>query len=386
MVNWGPVTGSVGPGTVTPDGRRIIIFDTGVVPVGSTTHWTGSCSTTFVGGRNDAVWDVDMVALDANGATIERVKKVQQRLSAPTGTWTYDAPVTATRIRVEPGAALYAGQTITFTANGTYETRAPCEYGTQLKDAGTFIYYLTPALIDTICIEAGMAWIAPFFTALYFTTFDAHALCGKGPPPMPVLNFETISGSLETITSLFQVIAWPHFCQCISGAPAPVPYPPPVVVQPPGVQAPPTFPCDNVDPCAALRQIQQQLLAISQTLHANYELVTLTQRYGFPFAYIRGAIHSNLTGDGGFAISRLLGLQVEVTARPPDRPVLQGNPPYVTDLGWLTILTADGTLEERRLSRDSFIWIPKGCQQAVRFQWSLFPNVTVRVTELEAEP
>lgn len=128
------------------------------------------------------------------------------------------------------------------------------------------------------------------------------------------------------------------------------------------------------------------MAALAATVAADYQIDTLSQRYSTPFAYIKGAVHSGLTLEGGFAVSRLLGVQVEVTSRPADRPTLRGNPPYVVDLGWLTIVGPDGIFEERRLSRDQFLWLPRDMPQALRFQWSLFADVAIRVTELEAEP
>lgn len=261
-----------------------------------------------------------------------------------------------------------------------------CAYGTELKTPGQFVYYLTPGLIDLALADLGLAWMAPLFTAWWFTTFDAQNLCSDGPPvPSPVDSTIWTAG-LEERFEWLRAVLWQYFCQCKPGTPAPTPFPPPTTTQPPGGPTSPTFPCDPAQLCTTLTQIQQQLAAISQTVYQDYALDTLVQRYQSPFAVIHGAVHSNVSSSGTFAISRLIGVQVELQDAPSFNQQFSGVPPYISDLGWLSVLTGDGLIDEIRLTRSLQIWLPRLMPMATQFGISLREGVVVRITELEAEP
>jgi hypothetical protein len=125
---------------------------------------------------------------------------------------------------------------------------------------------------------------------------------------------------------------------------------------------------------------------MSQTVGSIYELQTATQRYGEPFAYIRGARHSNLSGQGAFQVPRIVGVLVEVTAAPEDNQTFSGAPTYVSDLGWISLLTNEGMLTEIRLTRMLQVWTPPEAQLATQVGLALRDGVTVALTELYAEP
>jgi len=192
--------------------------------------------------------------------------------------------------------------------------------------------------------------------------------------------------SFQTRLDIFKAISWLSFCQCVPGTPTPVPPPQPVVVVPPGFPTTPVFPCDNVDPCAALVSIQNQLVALSNSMASTSQLVTLLQRYSEPFAYIPGAIHSGIHVSGSFAVSRLVGMRVTVVDRPGAERLFSGVPNYISDLGWLSLLTGDGLIDEIRLTRDTQSWFPKLMPLATQFGISLRDGVVVDLQELEAEP
>jgi hypothetical protein len=385
MPNWGPFTVVNGPGTVTPDGRDAVVWDTGQVAIGSITQVTGTETVTFTGGRSDAAYDVHIEAFDPNNQQIEFRYLVQLRLTTSVSSWTYTPPVVASRLRVTFSCALYQGQTMTCTAQGTYLTRAACEHGTQLQQGASFVYYLTPGLLDVWLAEVGLPWLAPLFTGLWFSTLNAQTLCGQGPPPMPVINLSTLSQGADTALQVLRVIAWANVCECSPGTPSPVPYPPPAVSQPTGW---PTFPTGNCDPaniCAVLLQLQEQLAAVAGAVGSQGQLINLLQRYQLPFAYVPGAVHQGLTGEGGFSVSRLLGLLLEVVSVPPGVRSMFGNPDYLMDLGWLSISDRSGFLDEKRLTRSSVVWLPVRMAEATSFTWALSTGVTVRATELQAE-
>lgn len=155
---------------------------------------------------------------------------------------------------------------------------------------------------------------------------------------------------------------------------------PPLPVQPdlPNVPVAPLPSCTNQDICNALNELTKRVTIIA-------ELLQVVQRYGVPFEYIRGAQHPNQSGSGSFSVSRLIGMQVDITAHNPGRPDLEGNPPYVWDQGWMSILTADGMIEEKRISQTHLVWLPRLMDMAITFGFELNPGTVATFTELHAE-
>lgn len=160
-----------------------------------------------------------------------------------------------------------------------------------------------------------------------------------------------------------------------SPIPAPQPEPPPA-----NYPAPPVASCSTIaDVCT---QLSALLLRVSQIQTA----VTLLQRWGKPFGYVHGQEHANLTGTGQLPIARLLGMEVYVVTPPPGEPVLPGNPPYLWDVGWMSINDANGMLEEKRITRSGFDWLPRDMPLATSFNYALNPGVVLTVRELVPEP
>jgi hypothetical protein len=148
--------------------------------------------------------------------------------------------------------------------------------------------------------------------------------------------------------------------------------------QPTTIIIAPTLSCGTTaDLCTAVRQLDQRLTQI-------YSLVTVIQRHAVPFAYVPGAVHSGITGVGSFPISQLMGLRIQLSATAAG-PVLPGNPPYLWNQGWLSINDSQGMLEEKRLTRTGFEWLPTSCRMATSFNYDLADGVVMVVTELEAE-
>lgn len=280
------------------------------------------------------------------------------------------------------------GTIVTVQLFGEVFVPAPnCEYGTQLKTPGQFIVYLTPGLIDVALAALDMAWAAPFFTAWWFTQFDASGLCGSGPPAAPPIDGSIVNAGPDTLFSILRLVLWNYLCECKPGTPAPIPYPPPSATPPAGLPPPPSFSCSPEDLCSSIVAIRQQLAALSSTVAGMNDLITVVQRYHVPLEYIPGATHSAIQDEGSFQVSRLLGVRVTLTARPDSIVVKRGNPDYLWDLGWLSIVDGSNQLlAEVRLTREVQIWLPPLFAAADRFCWSLFPDVVVQVTELQAEP
>lgn len=247
------------------------------------------------------------------------------------------------------------------------------------------MYYLVPGLIDVWLSTVGMAWLAPLFTALWGSQLNAQQLCRSGPPALPPPDFSTLEASIATAWQYLYAVAWPNVCQCVPGAPAPTPFPDPNWTPPTGWPVLPTIACNNLDLCATIADMAQQLLAVQRQLTNVDELVTLLQRYSLPFGYVLGSAHPGLTASGSIAMPRLLGVRAEITTPNVSTPPLEGNPPYLWDQGWLSWDTPDGMLEEKRLTRTDQIWLPRGAALGGTFKWALRTGVVMTATEVEAE-
>lgn len=136
--------------------------------------------------------------------------------------------------------------------------------------------------------------------------------------------------------------------------------------------------CQDPVATALLNEVLQQVRTIRED-------TDLLQRYVLPFAYVPGAVHSSLSEVGSASIGRSIGLRVEVTTFPGGNKQLIGTPPYIYDLGWISVLTPDGLLDEIRLTRQHTTWMSKLIPSATQMGWGLREGVTVNVTELRAE-
>ena len=96
-------------------------------------------------------------------------------------------------------------------------------------------------------------------------------------------------------------------------------------------------------------------------------------------------MHGGLSGSGSLAISGLVGIQIDITSPLPPRQ-LEGTPPYIWDLGWMSILTPDGMIEERRITRDTQVWQPHLMNEATTLGYFFKEGVVGTITELQPEP
>jgi hypothetical protein len=155
--------------------------------------------------------------------------------------------------------------------------------------------------------------------------------------------------------------------------------PPPAIVPPTGFVPSPTLACTTLgEVCAALSAISRDIGSII----LNTETL---QQWQLPFSSVDGAEHAGLEGGGSFPINRLLGVRVYVTQSDADKPVLPGNPPYLWDLGWISINNADGMIEEKRVTRSGYTWLPHAMQLATSFNWALTDGTVLTVIEVKPE-
>jgi hypothetical protein len=231
-----------------------------------------------------------------------------------------------------------------------------------------------------VSLTSGVSYVVSFQLARgsdwwsgYPTTYIGDSTYTAGGPGLYHVGLDTF----PTLASDGYFCVQPILCTSSSVTPPQPPSSSPS--QPTTIIVAPTLSCGTTaDLCTAVRQLDQRLSKIM-------ELVTLTQRYSVPFAYVPGAVHSGLTGTGSFAISGLLGLRVQLASTDSDEPILPGNPPYLWNQGWLSVNDSNGLLEEKRLTRTGMEWFPRFCQTATSFNWDVGPGVTMVVTELQAE-
>jgi hypothetical protein len=129
-----------------------------------------------------------------------------------------------------------------------------------------------------------------------------------------------------------------------------------------------------------------QILGLLNAIYPSVELVTRVQRQLVPFASIAGATHSGLSGTGSFSVPRLLGLSWSVTTLPAHYGVSSGNPDYHFDLGFISVSTPDGFIDERRVTATSQAWYPPIMSDVTTVGYYLNPGVVIAVTEVETEP
>lgn len=261
----------------------------------------------------------------------------------------------------------------------------PCQYGTRTKAPFPVAQYVDRDMLVTIFTAVAAPEIAAWLVGFYGTVFLIQELCSAPPPVAPAIDLSTPLASAATLHQLLSAAAWPYFCECTPGTPAPIPYPPPDIRTPPGTPIPPLVTCDGADVCATLVDILTRVGQLQSVVSALFEATTLSQRYGVPFAYIPGRRISNLTGSNSASIDRVVGLRIEVLEAPETKLVL-GVPPYVFDLGWISCLTPDGMLDEIRLTRVATTWMSKLLPAATQVGWGLRDGVSIAITELLAEP
>jgi len=101
-------------------------------------------------------------------------------------------------------------------------------------------------------------------------------------------------------------------------------------------------------------------------------------------AYSVGVTHVARTGSSSFSVpTGLRGFMIDIIDPKPPGRVLVGTPPYLWDVGWVSILDANGMLAERRPNRDRTIWLPDGAELATVFTHDLLPGWTIDVSELD---
>lgn len=120
-------------------------------------------------------------------------------------------------------------------------------------------------------------------------------------------------------------------------------------------------------------------------LDSILKLVTLIQRQQVPFAYVAGATHSALSGNGSLAIQGLLGVKILPTSIPNDAGIEVGDPDTYWLDSWINWGNADGWTTREFLRASPHISMPALAGQFTQLGYSLRPGLTVSITELVRE-
>lgn len=143
--------------------------------------------------------------------------------------------------------------------------------------------------------------------------------------------------------------------------------------------------CGSDTPGAAQQPCCPPDTATQAQLDTILDLLMSMQRSYAPFAYNFGMTSSFLTGTGSLAVSRAIGMQVEMNAfLPPNTS--PGNPPYRFDGGWVSISAGSHMLQERRISQDAFTWFPERMPIADSINYFAPPPLRISITPLYPEP
>jgi hypothetical protein len=130
-----------------------------------------------------------------------------------------------------------------------------------------------------------------------------------------------------------------------------------------------------------LQTLVKRIDQLSAALGYDTGLIDTMQRFELPFNFAKGTAHANLNSSGSFAVSTLLGLQIDITASPAGT-VLEGNPAYIWNLGWVSITDQGGMLQEQRVSQMHRLWFPTHMQLATLVGYWFYPSITATITEL----
>jgi len=155
---------------------------------------------------------------------------------------------------------------------------------------------------------------------------------------------------------------------------------------PPAPGAVPTSVTVPVEPTTCTTtEVCQRVADLQITVQRIASMLTLVQRQSVPFAYVPGATHTGLSGNGSIAVQGIHGLSVDITASPSYLGSVSGTPTTKFDYGWVSVGTADGWERSTRLTHDGHLIL--GISGAATLVGYTFPSgVTASIKELVREP
>lgn len=285
---------------------------------------------------------------------------------------------------------------VTVTGGSLDPTGTPCIYGTEKQEPGASIVQITPAILGVLLPSSGW-WALPLAVASIGASVSLDTLC-SGPAVLPQelepSDFTTyeppyyVNRAARKVGFNIQNLLWHKFCKCQEGP----------LGEPGGGGttiwniSKPTWYIDN-----SVHNVSNTDIAATLNFYFNYtagqtsiqqstEAAATLQSRCPPRAYIDSTVHEGLVADGSFEFSDVVGFKVEVTARPDSTVVLGGQPPYLWNQGWMSVLAEDLLLDERRITREGYLWFPCAIHLGTKFAYTLPDFTELRVTELVAPP
>ncbi len=144
--------------------------------------------------------------------------------------------------------------------------------------------------------------------------------------------------------------------------------------------------CNGQTPSTGAQACCQQDPLTGQQISSILAMVTLLQRQLIPFASILGTVHAGLTGTASIGVADLLGVKVEITTNPGYTGVEAAQPNILFDVGWVSLSTPDGLIDQRPLRATFTTWTPRLMSEATVVGYYLNPGVVATITEINREP
>jgi hypothetical protein len=260
-----------------------------------------------------------------------------------------------------------------------------CIYGTQKIPGQSGAILITQEFLQAVADKINLKWAIDLFKPFVGSYVPTDDICGSAPPVWDEIKTHWMTFPPTIPVEVLYAFIWPVICQCIPGEQSTTQYPPPNWTKPPDFPDPPIYQPNPSNPCLDITEIRYKLDVLLNQGSGDGGLTKLLQRYLLPFAYVSGARHTALRGTGSVAISRLVGFRVEIIQRAYATHEVGGNPVYLWDQGWISVSDPNGMIEERRLTRDSEVWLPRLAPTALYFNYFLKDGCIATFTELEAE-
>lgn len=113
-------------------------------------------------------------------------------------------------------------------------------------------------------------------------------------------------------------------------------------------------------------------------------IINLLQNLSNPAAkaYTKGTVHVGLTGTGTLTVHGLFGVQIALTGGVPTAIQFPGVPPYERSVGWCSMLTGDGMIDETRITRQNQVWASALAPYGTTLGYQLNPGFSMTLTEL----
>lgn len=124
---------------------------------------------------------------------------------------------------------------------------------------------------------------------------------------------------------------------------------------------------------------------ITGQLNSILQLLTIVQRNLAPFAYVPGASHAGLTGNGTLTIPSCIGVLITMTTIPGWIGSETGAPLEYFEAGWFSWGNPSGYTAREWISHSPQLSFPATAEQYTRLGYSLKPGVIATIQELYAE-